>query len=97
MNTGLASNLIQKENISGLAFGGTDVLRDEQLKKQRSRKLKRAEQLGNAYKAKAKILFKSLDGIFKVETTVWATTERYVSLKGGISIPIHCIKGVEFY
>ena len=97
MKTELATHLIEKENISNLAFGGTDVLRDEQLKKQRSRKLKRAEQLGNAYKAKAKILFKSLDGIFKVETTVWATTESYVSLKGGVLIPIHCIKGVEFY
>lgn len=97
MNTRPAANLIEKENITRLAFGNTDVLLDDQLKKQRTRKLKRAEQLGNAYKSKAKILFKSLEGIFKVETTVWATTEQYVSLKGGVLIPIHCIKGVDFY
>lgn len=91
------SNLIEKENIKDLAFGNKDVLRDEQLVKQRVRKLKRAAQLGNNYKTKSKILFRSLEGIYKVETTVWATTENYVSLKGGVLIPIHCIKGVDFY
>jgi hypothetical protein len=90
-------SFIEKESIKDLAFGNTDVLRDKQLVKQRKRKLKRAEQLGNAYKTKAKILFRSLEGIFKVETTVWAATENYVSLKGGVLIPIHCIKGVDFY
>ncbi len=90
-------NLIEKENIKNLAFGSNDVLRDEKLVKQRVRKLKRAAQLGNIYKTKSKILFRSLEGIFKVETTVWAATENYVSLKGGVLIPIHCIKGVDFY
>lgn len=91
------TNTIEKENIIGLAFGNIDVLRDEQLKIQRTRKLKRAERLGNAYKSKSKILFRSMEGIYKVETTVWATTEQYVSLKGGVLIPIHCIKSVDFY
>lgn len=97
MTETLNSSIIEKENIENLAFGKTDVLGDEKQKMQRNRKLKRAEHLGNAYKAKAKILFRSLEGIFKVETTVWATTERYVSLKGGVLIPIHCIQGVDFY
>lgn len=91
------SNYIAKEKIENLVFGNTDVLLDESLKTTRERKLKRAEKLGNSFKTKAKILFKSLEGIHKVETTVWATTEQFVSLKGGILIPIHCIKGVDFY
>ena len=89
--------IIQKENIDTLNFGQKEVLQDNKEITIRSRRLKRAEQLGNAYKAKAKIAFRSLEGIFRVETTVWATTEKFVSLKGGILIPIHCIKGVEFY
>lgn len=89
--------IIQKENIDTLNFGPKEVLQDNKEITIRSRRLKRAEQLGNAYKAKAKIAFRSLEGIFRVETTVWATTEKFVSLKGGILIPIHCIKGVEFY
>lgn len=97
MTTNANLTKIAKEKIKSLAFGKMDVLIDEQSKKIRTRKLKRAELLGNTYKAKAKILFKSIDGIFRVETTVWATTESYVSLKGGILIPIHCIKGVDFY
>ena len=80
-----------------LKFGNEEVLQDQKLIKIRSRKLKRAERLGNIYKSKAKIAFKSIEGIFRVETTVWAATEKFVSLKGGVLIPIHCIKGVEFY
>lgn len=91
------TSTIEKENITSLAFGNHDVLRDEQLKIQRNRKLKRAEKLGNAYKSKTKILFRSMKGLYRVETTVWATTEQYVSLKGGVLIPIHCIKSVDFY
>tara|TARA_B110000211_G_C13855024_1_gene453903 strand:+ start:117 stop:398 length:282 start_codon:yes stop_codon:yes gene_type:complete len=89
--------IIQKERIDTLNFGSTEVLENNQERTIRTRRLKRAEQLGNAYKSKAKIAFKSLEGLFRVETTVWATTEKFVSLKGGILIPIHCIKGVEFY
>lgn len=89
--------LITKERIKQLAFGKDDVLSDDEMKKIRTNRLKRAEQLGNAYKSKAKILFKSIEGVFKVETTVWATTKKHVSLKGGVFIPIHCIQGVDFY
>lgn len=90
-------NYIAKEQIKALKFGIMEVLEDKKEITIRSRRLKRAEQLGNAYKAKAKIAFRSLEGLFRVETTVWATTEKFVSLKGGVLIPIHCIKGVEFY
>jgi hypothetical protein len=89
--------MIAKEKIGTLHFVQTEVLEDIQEITIRSRKLKRAEQLGNIYKTKSKIAFKTLEGLFRVETTVWATTEKFVSLKGGILIPIHCIKGVEFY
>lgn len=97
MNRGTSRTTIEKENITGLQFGNNEVLEDKQQINTRSRRLKRAEQLGNAYKSKAKIVFKSIEGLFKVETTVWATTEKFVSLKGGILIPIHCIKNVDFY
>lgn len=97
MNKGTSRTIIEKERITGLQFGNNEVLEDKQQINRRSRRLKRAEQLGNAYKAKAKIVFKSIEGLFKVETTVWATTEKFVSLKGGVLIPIHCIKNVDFY
>lgn len=89
--------IIEKENIGTLHFGPMEVLQDNHEITKRSRRLKRAEKLGNCYKSKSKIAFRSLEGLFRVETTVWATTEKFVSLKGGVLIPIHCIKGVEFY
>lgn len=93
----MKKSYIEKEEIKALKFGDSEVLEDKKDITIRSRKLKRAEQLGNAYKTKAKIAFKSIEGLFRVETTVWAATEKFVSLKGGVLIPIHCIKGVEFY
>lgn len=97
MHTEQENSKIQKENIKDLKFGDQEILEENTLRIQRKLNLKRAEQLGNSYKAKAKIIFKSMEGLFKVETTVWATTEKFVSLKGGVLIPIHCIKNVNFY
>ncbi|MBL4654850.1 MAG: hypothetical protein JKY33_03395 [Bacteroidia bacterium] len=57
--------------------------------------LERATTLGNAYHSKVKIDFETTNGIKEVETTIWATTEKYVLLKGGIAIPIHCILDVR--
>lgn len=84
--------LIEKENIPSLNFVNSCVDIDS-IKV----RLKKAEQLGNGFKRKSKILFKTLEGVFKVETTVWATTENHVVLKGGVLIPINCIDSVNFY
>jgi ribosome-associated translation inhibitor RaiA len=88
--------IIEKENIPSLNFiSYTDI--NESRKLVIERKLKRAEKLGNAHKVKTKILFKTKEGLFKVETTVWAKTKNYIVLKGGVSIPINCIDSVNFY
>ena len=53
--------------------------------------------LGNSYRQKVKIIFKSDEGIQQVETTIWATTENNVVLKGGTSIPISSIVDLNLY
>jgi hypothetical protein len=53
--------------------------------------------LGNIDHNKVTIVFKTEDGtILQVKTTIWAVTEDYVALKGGVHIPIKAIVDIEF-
>lgn len=88
-------HIIEKELISQFHFANNDVLLTEDERKQRKENLYRAMILGNAYHAKVKITFETTDGTKQVETTVWATTEGNIVLKGGIVIPINCIWEVK--
>ncbi len=82
---------IEKENINALIFNYSKSGLTSELKPL----LKQGERLGNAFKHKVVIAFKALEGRFKVNTTIWATTEKYVVLKGGVSIPIECIEDIS--
>lgn len=87
--------LINKEEIKGkVRFPHSDVLSTNQAKDERKKKLEKAMLLGNGYKGKIKIVFATEDGERFVETTVWATTDTTVQLKGDVSIPIHAIRDV---
>jgi len=88
---------IEKEQISKLNFVDKEVLLTESEYKERRESLYRAMILGNAYHGKVKIIFETTDGSKQVETTIWATTENSIILKGGVVIPIHCIWEVKTY
>lgn len=78
-------------------FSKEDVLKDAKRIVLRKFHLRRALLLGNLYKRKVTLVFKTLEGqMEKVETTVWAVGDRFVSLKAGITIPIKSIISVEY-
>lgn len=86
---------INKEEIKGnVRFPGSDVLSSREEREERKKKLDKAMLLGNGYKGKIKIIFETEDGQRAVETTVWATTDTTIQLKGDVSIPIHAIRDV---
>ena len=87
-------NRIEKENIQNLQFRNQEVLKDRNEQMHRQQELYRAMLLGNAHKGKVKIIFESLTGRNVVDTTIWATTDKNVVLKGGMLIPICCIVDV---
>jgi hypothetical protein len=92
-----ATQLVPKEQLPGLiSLNPIDVLLTDPERKYRNRMLYLAMILGNGYKSKVKITFHSIDGPRTVETTVWATTEATVMLKGGISLPIVTIYSVDY-
>ena len=91
------AEIIPKEQLSDFKFADEDVLPDASKRRIRDAWLKKAERLGNGYKGKVKMIFKSkLGKIYSVETTIWATMDDYVALKGGISIPIKAVLDIEF-
>lgn len=89
--------LLPKERLSEITFVKEDVLQDPAKKRLREIYLKKAELLGNAYKGKVKMIFKTANGsIFGVETTIWAADENHITIKGGVSIPTKPILDIEF-
>lgn len=83
--------IISKESISAFKFTKTEVLETFSEIVERREKLDKATLLGNAFHNKVKIVFNTKEGIKEVETTIWASTDKNIILKGGISIPIVCI------
>ena len=86
---------IDKENISGLKFPESDVLRSKDEIKNRVTNLERALKLGNLEHNKIKIVFEDSEGVKQVNTTVWGVTDKRVILKQGVVIPIHRIHDVN--
>ena len=82
---------IEKEEIVKLHFLPTDVFNNEVQKIERSQKLTNAAILGNTEKEKCKIIFHTKEGDSFIETTICAVTDKYICLKGGISLLIASI------
>ncbi|MDQ3192048.1 MAG: hypothetical protein M3Q58_10680 [Bacteroidota bacterium] len=89
--------MVQKEEISNLLFPAKEVLPSNDDIKIRRSDLELATKLGNAERGKIKIIFEDTEGLKKVETTIWATTEKNIVLKGGVFIPIHRIHQINVY
>lgn len=96
MNTQVVNpSIINKELIEGLHFPGEDVLKFPDEMKERKTKAQVALLLGNNYKCKVKIIFEDSESIRQVETTIWGLTDQHIILKGGVTIPLHCIYKID--
>jgi len=89
------AKLIQKEDIVNLRFPKMEVLKTADERKIRAIKLQNAMRLGNIEHYKVKLVFEDNEDLRMVNTTVWSTTDKNVSLKGGITLPINRIHEVN--
>ena len=88
--------LIKKEEISTVSFSKKELITDPEERKKRLADLYRSQTLGNLLHTKVKLTFQSADErIFQVYTTVWAVGSDFISLKGGVYIPIESILKVD--
>ncbi len=83
--------IIDKEDIELLKLPVSDVLEDDSEKKTRIGEINRALALGNLEHSKIQIFFEDTETKYKVDTTVWAVTDKNVVLKQGVRIPINRI------
>lgn len=81
-------DIIPKEELGGLTYH--EKLQVAQ-QKDLLVKLDEALKLGNAFQTKVGIVFQCDQGIKRVDTTVWSKGEQFVTLKGGMWIPINHI------
>lgn len=87
---------IAKENIPQLSFAKKEVISNPEERSKRLTDLYRSQTLGNLLHTKVKITFETADEqIYLVDTTVWAVGNSFVSLKGGVYLPIHSILHVD--
>lgn len=87
---------IEKECLTQLHFATNEVLTDTSEIAVRNERLQKAVRLGNEYHGKVGIIFKLISGaLHRVETTIWDCSDRFIALKGGVSIPLHAVYYVE--
>lgn len=86
--------LVEKEIIGQLKFPHTEVLFDKVAIQERVAALHHATSLGNLDHHKVNIYFEDAEGMKRVNTTIWAITDKRILLKNGKSIPINRIHGV---
>lgn len=90
--------LVEKEEIPSFHFSKHDVLTNPEARKKRMWDLNRATSLGNVYHGKVEITFQTAGGENKrVDTTVWAVDDKFMTLKAGCAIPITSIIRIEFF
>jgi len=88
--------IIDKEQISNFQFSKKEVLLTLDDQGRRFADLKRAQTLGNLLQSKVKLIFETADSrILQVETTIWAVGSDFISLKGGMVIPVNAIHKVD--
>ena len=87
----MIGTIIEKEDILNHKFIAAETNRSEELRS----KLVDAQRLGNEFKSKASIVFNTIYGPFRVETTVWSVTDKYVQIKSGVLIPLAALIDVE--
>lgn len=87
--------IIDKEAIPSLYFPDSEVLTSLSEIEKRFDDLQKAAQLGNGDHVKMKIYFEDSEGLKRVETTVWAVTDKRIILKHGATIPINRIREIK--
>lgn len=87
---------IEKEDIKNLSFNKKEVLSTDVEIKKRWNELFRAQALGNLLQSKVHITFVTADErSFIVYTTIWAVGQEFITLKGGIHIPVNAVFEVD--
>ena len=87
---GLAKR-IDQEGLFDIIFKSIEMMFTQERLKSRDQKLYMAMLIGNHYQNNVRILFNTEDGETEIESRIWARTDKYIVLKGGMFIPINAV------
>ncbi len=88
---------IEKETLKEYNFTKKEIHKDKKRITRRTVNIQRAVKLGNLFKTKVKIFFRTEDHALNfVETTIWGAGKEFIELKGAITIPIVAIEKIDF-
>ncbi len=85
---------VTKEKIPQLHFVSVPMITDESELKRIKHNLELATDMCQSFYTKTRIIFETREGTKEVLTTIWAATDNHILLKGGISIPMNCVRNV---
>ena len=86
---------IEREGLNRCSFRKPAFRFTDHEIRERNQRLYLAMLMGNNYSSEARIVFNTLEGYKEVWSTIWATTEKFILLKGGNTIPLEAIAEVE--
>ncbi len=79
---------IDRNDLLKVVFKNENTMYLQESIKSRDQKLYMAMLMGNNYYDNVRILFNTEDGVREVISRIWARTDKFVVLKGGMFIPI---------
>jgi hypothetical protein len=87
---------LQIAQLPHVNFGAEEVLDSPKAILERKQAIEKAVVLGNGYKSKVRIFFKSKHHEeMCVYTTIWSYGGRFILLKSDTPIPVHAITRIE--
>jgi hypothetical protein len=91
----MAHPIILKEQIVAELLSAEEVLPSAEARQLRLKNLLQAVESNRMYYSKARIVFDTARETLEVIDHIWAVTDNHILLRGGITLPISCIKEVE--
>jgi hypothetical protein len=82
---------IEQIDMSEVAFKNDKTMYIDEAIKSKSQKVYMAMLMGNHNCDNVRILFNTEDGEREVSSRIWALTDKYIVLKGGMFIPIEAV------
>lgn len=87
----VAARKIEQTELLKVIFKNEDTMYIQEQVKSRDQKLYMAMLMGNNYYDNVRILFNTEDGEREIVSRIWARTDKFVVLKGGMFIPIGAV------
>jgi hypothetical protein len=86
-----AARILQQEQLLTVAFKNDNNLYVQEQIKMKDQKLYMAMLMGNNYYNNVRIIFNTEEGESEIISRVWARTDKFIVLRGGVFIPINSV------